>query len=165
MGLVNFTEATLLMKTQSQQISQWVCGEASTAEHASHTHLFNQYFLAQKASEMKGENFRVVMLSLTRKPLHRGIIKQRGTQAACDCVLNSERFVIPREGQKLPFHVTVGQRAREDPSSPVSPLCQGARLWGSLSDPVGFIFSMLCSCPLLWLASSCCRTFDTRRLC
>lgn len=54
---------------------------------------------------MKGENFRVVMLSLTRKPSHRGIIKQSGTQAACDCVLNSERFVIPREGQKLPFHV------------------------------------------------------------
>lgn len=113
MGLVNFTEATLLMKTQSQQISQWVCGEASTAEHASHTHLFNQYFLAQKASEMKGENFRVVMLSLTRKPSHRGIIKQRGTQAACDCVLNSERFVIPREGQKLPFHVLQWGRGQE----------------------------------------------------
>lgn len=40
-SLVNFTEATLLMKLQRKQISQWACGEASPAEHASHTNLLN----------------------------------------------------------------------------------------------------------------------------
>lgn len=97
--------------------------------------------MAQKASEMKWENFRVVMLSLTTKPLHRGIIKlikQRGTQAACGCVLNSERFCYSQGRPETSFScLTVGQRAREDPRYPVCPLCQGARLWGSLSEPYG----------------------------
>lgn len=94
--------------------------------------------MAQKASEMKWENFRVVMLSLTMKPLHRGIIKQRGTQAACGCVLNSERFCYSQGRPETSFScLTVGQRAREDPRYPVCPLCQGARLWGSLSEPYG----------------------------
>lgn len=85
---------------------------------------------------MKQENLCVAMLSLMRKQLCRGIIKQRGTQMACEGVLNSERFIIPREGQKLPFHVLQwGRRAGEDPRYPVSPPCQGPRPWGSLPEP------------------------------
>lgn len=122
--------------------------------------------MAQKASEIKWENFRVVMLSLTRKPLHRGIIKQRGTQAACGCVLNSERFVIPREGQKLPFHVSQWGRGQDKTQDAQYVLYAKVLGFGvHYLNPMGFIFTMLCGYQLPQMASSCCRTFDTQRLC